>query len=203
MNIVEIFPTKVAIIDDVICDENIINDLLYNHHDILEIVSSTQVNVIQNRYVLHNQFYANLSSQLLKHATFYAKEHLRLKYDEYQFSQSWVTNCEPGKQRHYKHIHPNSLISGVYYFQNNDKLSSIVMNREENIYDKNMFGDFREEELYSIPYVKNRLILFPSSQSHFVPSNNSDIVRKSLVFNILPIGAFGDPYGELSFSKLK
>ena len=203
MNIVNIFPTKVAIIDDVLCSSEVSSYLQNNQHEIITIISDNEYRLTQNKYVLNNPFLHSLSDVIMNHVKAYAKDHLSLKYDDYMFSQSWVTYCEPGKQRHYRHIHTNSLISGVYYFQDHENSSPIVMNREENIYQKHVFGDFREEELYTIDYRKNRLIIFPSEQSHYVPANSTDIIRKSLVFNILPRGVFGDPYGEIDISNLK
>ena len=36
-------------------------------------------------------------------------------YDSYRFGQSWLSYKHPG-QHHSMHTHPNSLISGVFYF---------------------------------------------------------------------------------------
>ena len=45
----------------------------------------------------------------------YATNIMRWKYDELQFSQSWLTYKEPG-QFHKAHSHPNSLLAGVFYY---------------------------------------------------------------------------------------
>ena len=202
MNVVDIFPKRIAIIDNVVFSDDVISSF-----DNLEIANQpTEWNgtyYSKNTYIFHDDFYKEMSSTIMTHVIEYAKS-INLSYDEYQFTQCWITYCAPGKY-HMEHFHSNSLITGVYYFQDQDvNVSSplIMHNRNTNFF-KNMFGNKIEEDMYLIPYLKNRLVLFPSDINHSVPSNHSKTIRKSLAFNVLPVGCIGNEFGEINFSKLR
>jgi hypothetical protein len=47
---------------------------------------------------------------------------------EYEFTQSWVSVKKP-YQMHYPHVHPNSIVSGVLYYDNIENPESIVFHK--------------------------------------------------------------------------
>jgi len=95
-----------------------------------------------------------------------------------EYSESWITRFD---YRDYAHVHShsssltgrrNSNISGVYYYQlpPDDKSFYFVNNTNNDV---------------AVPdYKTGYLILFPSSLSHGVNNNTTDIQRYSLSFNL-------------------
>ena len=96
---------------------------------------------------------------------------------------SW-TNKNPQNSRHHEHKHPNSIISGVFYFSTTDT-TPIKFHKSDywglKLEYKN-FNNYNGESIY-VPISSGELILFPSSTTHSVPTNQSNVVRYSLSFN--------------------
>lgn len=117
-----------------------------------------------------------------------------------KITQSWANYSEPG-QFHHKHAHPNSFISGIFYVQTNpldkvyfynDKYQQIKFPPENwNIWNS---------ESWWYEAVAGRLILFPSSLTHMVPSVEGDQTRISISFNTFPVGMVGE---EMDLTGLK
>ena len=141
----------------------------------------------------------NLRKWIESKINIYCLDILKLKDVEPYITQSWVNFQKTGKDLHW-HSHPNSFISGVFYFQ--DEQSSIVFRNFQNIF--NVLPKFKERNLFngdSISYTtkKNSLILFPSSLWHKTNINNKKETRISLSFNTWLKGDLGD---ESQLNKL-
>ena len=112
--------------------------------------------------------------------------------DELRITQSWSNICEKGK-KHHEHIHPNSIVSGVFYFQVNEKLPPIEFRNPNthtftmNIEKQNNFNS----ATFLLPLNSGELILFPSNLAHSVPENVNDLPRVSLAFNTFAKGSLG------------
>lgn len=160
----------------------------------------------KNSYILHLPEFKELSNYILKCAADFGKNY-GLPYNDFKFSQSWLSVKEPG-QSHTVHTHPNSIISGVFYFgPSNEKTSainfhpfltpgngpSINMNQQMNTskYNASTVG---------FDFIPGQLLIFPSSLQHSVPVNNTDLPRYSLAFNIVPTQGLGE---EASLTELK
>ena len=108
-----------------------------------------------------------------------------------KITNAWI-NINGYKDYNNNHIHPNSLISGVYYIQSNDKSGNIVFRHpagELMQYDwKFYFMDKNLNECTSnswwLPPENQKLYLFPSWLHHGVSPNLSDIERISISFNL-------------------
>ena len=107
-------------------------------------------------------------------------------------TQCWA-NRNPKGSRHHEHVHPNSIISGVMYFQINEKLPPIS-------FSKTIQGGIKldpekynhvNSESFMLPCKPGELILFPSSLKHSVPINQGDEDRISVSFNTFSIDALG------------
>ena len=109
-------------------------------------------------------------------------------------TQSWVNVTHPG-QAHHQHIHPNSFISGVIYFQVADTNDMIRFSNPRTIYsltiDPEQFNLFNSMT-WSMPVQKNRLFLFPSLVPHEVPAVHGNTTRISLAFNTYVKGDIGN-----------
>lgn len=143
--------------------------------------------------ILENPVLASLKKFILKGINYYAYDLLKIKKDvtEFYITQSWSSYTNPG-QSHHLHIHPNSLISGVFYFQG--EKTPIQFHRGEKIFPLSFSYEFFN--LYNcdsccIDLEIGKLFLFPSSLRHDVLVNKSSIQRISLSFNTFASGQFG------------
>ncbi|MCK5498510.1 MAG: hypothetical protein KAI77_04875 [Gammaproteobacteria bacterium] len=115
--------------------------------------------------------------------------------NEIYITQSWVNRSQPG-EFHPKHKHPNSVISGVMFFdENNDgSLPPIRFHRTLEMFPLEFeFDNLNESNAgcRSFETVQGGLILFPSLLEHDVAKNESDRVRTSISFNTYVRGVVG------------
>lgn len=166
--------------------------------------------VSSDTYILDKEIYKPLRSIILEKVQYYCNDILGYGYKQYLTTQSWLSIKYPN-QSHTKHFHPHSLISGVLFFgETSENTSSLMFHRTDNFirsyvgnkYNKNLDQKYRQftSQTFSLKHTPNFLILFPSSLEHSVPLNTSNIPRKSLAFNIAPVGGFGSE-GDLTELK--
>lgn len=112
---------------------------------------------------------------------------------------SWVSHKKPGES-HKSHNHPNSYISGVYYFDDVPNNTPIVFERPSSSSNKYEMWFARDPEHnnefsaenFKIGPKKGDVVLFPSYLMHFVPPNTNQTVRSSLSFNLMPVDSIGE-----------
>ena len=113
--------------------------------------------------------------------------------DKIIITQSWLNKSGKGES-HHEHVHPNSMISGVWYPQIHEQLPPIQF-RSRGQRDVSLqtekYNTFNSAT-FMLPMKKGELILFPSNLSHSVPANQSEEERISLSFNTWPKGNMGD-----------
>lgn len=141
----------------------------------------------------------DLSSFILKEVHRFGSDILGYDYDSYKFSQSWVSYKQPG-QHHSAHTHPNSLISGVFYYGpiqsdtpaiNFHKfIASVNVSYVKPKVKPKVSKYLESDSAFNIE--PGLMILFPSHLMHSVPTNKTDVVRCSLAFNVVPTVGFGD-----------
>lgn len=162
----------------------------------------------KNSYILNEPECSKLGNHILDIVPQFGKT-LGLDYDSYKFSQSWLSYKHPG-QHHTMHTHPNSLISGVFYFgEPVEKTPAVkfhkpIMGMNVSYIAPKTLADKRESKYgwneFSVEFSPGLLLLFPSHLNHSVPLNKTDTTRCSLAFNIVPSIGFGD---ETSLTELK
>lgn len=112
---------------------------------------------------------------------------------------SWVSFKTQGEE-HKAHNHPNSFISGVYYYSDVAEDTPIVFKRSRataNSHellvakDNNNINQF-SSETFTLKPKKGDLILFPSYLMHYVPKNPHKTTRTSVAVNIMPIEETGE-----------
>ena len=154
----------------------------------------------KNSYILDELECTDLKKVILGTIKTYG-DMLGYDYNEYRFGQSWISFKHPG-QHHTMHSHPNSLISGVFYFgEPSENTPAIKFHKltggfnsphikPKEISDKRNYKYAQNE--FSIEFTPGLLILFPSYLHHSVPLNKSDKTRCSLAFNTVPKVGLGD-----------
>jgi uncharacterized protein (TIGR02466 family) len=156
-------------------------------------------------YVLDKPVCDNLRTHIINISTDIMKNGLSIQTNKAKLTQSWIS-VKLKNQSHGVHNHPNSILSGVYYYDNYDE------DVEPLLFHKNNFSTTYElqvgcfidpnpltSEVFTIKPVNGLIVLFPSYVRHSVGCNNSDISRKCLAFNLIPEEGFGSIGG---FSEL-
>ena len=108
-------------------------------------------------------------------------------------TQLWG-NRNPKGSKHHEHVHPNSILSGVFYLRQDPKLPPIQFsksNQEAMKLDPRKYNSYNAET-FLLPCVSGELILFPSNLRHSVPVNQGEEERISLSFNTFSIDALGN-----------
>ena len=142
---------------------------------------------------------------------------LRLKnlyyYDTWELSQSWVSRKQPG-QHHTMHTHPNSLISGVFYYgEPSEQTPAIKFHKmqggiNQQVLQPAVKPDKRSSKFawkeFAVNFAPGLLLLFPSYLFHSVPINESKTIRSSVAFNVVPKMRLGSEENltELDFNKI-
>ena len=111
--------------------------------------------------------------------------------NDLKITQSWTNKNVPGRG-HHLHNHPNSILSGVFYFQSDNSSikfhSSIQKTFQLKISALNDFNCGYSQ----LPVSSGELLIFPSDLLHSVPANESSSERISLAFNTFVDGNLGD-----------
>ena len=157
--------------------------------------------ITKNTCVLDLKNYEKIRGRILEGLKEYTSNILGIA-DSVRFylTQSWLNRNPPGT-RHHRHIHPNALISGVYYIDV-DKEASITFassNATGRYGSTSFFLPLQHHNLWnSLEWTylvkTNEIIYFPSSLEHEVGINQSDTDRISLAFNVFFTGTIGDPH---------
>lgn len=174
------------------CGDNIRTSLLSE-----EMVSENTENGFfsKNTYVLNNPTYEALAREICINSMEMMTDILGYDVDDLKITQSWISHKDP-KQIHKSHFHSNSILSGVYYFDEQTEIEPIIFEKDassthagcmhiaakhQDLDNKPFAWDF-----YSFNATANTLIIFPSWLKHRVDANKFNQRRKSLAFNIVP-----------------
>ena len=154
-----------------------------------------------NNFVLRDKLMTSLRGWMENCVAEYFKATTNPKHDvTLRLTQSWVNYSEPG-QYHHKHAHPNSFVSGVFYIQTNpnDKIFFYRDGYQQIKFPPAEWNSWNSESWW-FEAITGRLILFPSSLTHMVPTVEGEDVRVSLSFNTFPAGTVGE---EMDLTGLK
>lgn len=154
-----------------------------------------------NNFVLRDKLMTSLRGWMEDCVAEYFKATTNPKHDvTLRLTQSWVNYSEPG-QYHHKHAHPNSFVSGVFYIQTNpnDKIFFYRDGYSQIKFPPAEWNSWNSESWW-FEAITGRLIIFPSSLTHMVPTVEGEDVRVSLSFNTFPAGTVGE---EMDLTGLK
>ena len=167
----------------------------------------------KNSYILNEPECNEAKTFVLEQVKKFADTVLLYDYDNYELSQSWVSRKQPG-QHHTMHTHPNSMISGVFYYgEPSPKTPAIKFHKMSAGLNVNQLQaktkpDKRSSKhawtTFSLEFQPGLLALFPSYLFHSVPINESDKIRSSVAFNVVPKSNLGAEANltELNFNKI-
>ena len=116
---------------------------------------------------------------------------------ELYVTQSWL-NYTKENQYHHQHSHPNSIISGVFYFdcnKENDKIKFLNTDYQQispEINDSKF--NLWNSTSWWFPVETGQLIMFPSYIDHKVDNKKGNNTRISLAFNTFYKGSVGSNF---------
>ena len=149
----------------------------------------------KNSYLLNESRYKKIADIVKEESLDIMRDILGVKCTGTKIMQSWLSYKEPN-QNHQSHVHSNSFLSGVYYFEEDDEpiepikfyknvvginAATIAIEFQKDIGDKPFAWEY-----FQYTPKPNTLIFFPSWLMHSVDVNNTNKRRKSLAFNVLP-----------------
>ena len=150
----------------------------------------------KNNYILNKKEFKNINKFLEKHCQNYLdtiicpKNNLKL-----YITQSWLNYTE-ANQYHHKHEHPNSVVSGVFYFDSDVKNDKILFSHSRGYQQISPETDKEKFNLWNsgtwfFPVETGNLFMFPSSTTHQVETKKGTNTRISLAFNTFYKGTVG------------
>tara|TARA_B100001778_G_scaffold76310_1_gene61453 strand:- start:305 stop:907 length:603 start_codon:yes stop_codon:yes gene_type:complete len=131
---------------------------------------------------------------------YFIKKTMNYPTVDWQISTSWITCLNKGDRVHF-HNHKNCLWSCVLYFgEYGDDAAHLafrnpISEREHFLLGKDKGTPMTQD--IAIKPEHNLLVIFPSSINHYSMVNNED-GRKSLAFNMVPVGKYGS--GDSSYN---
>jgi len=201
-HIQELFPTLIYMD---LCDQDISSDVEYIlNSEIADVSQQTKDNYghrSKSAYVLNDNRALTLRNWIVDKLDDYAKNVLGYDIDGMGITQSWLSIKDTG-HKHIAHKHPNSLISGVFYFE--DSNTPILFTDDYKEYFKvNRNPEKAPHNIYNVMPKKYGLILFPSHLEHEVVTNDNEN-RYSMSINSLPLSKMGSDgdLTEIDYSKI-
>ena len=169
----------------------------------LQFVSNQKNKCTQNKgnintkdnYILNRKEFKNIKKFLDKHCKDYLETIICPKDNiELYITQSWLNYTEKD-QYHHQHSHPNSVVSGVLYFDSdkeNDKIlfSNTGYKQIVPTIDDTKFNLWNSATWF-FPVETGDLFMFPSSTTHQVETKQGSNTRISLSFNTFYKGTVG------------
>ena len=150
----------------------------------------------KDNYILNRKEFKNIKKFLDKHCKDYLDTIICPKNNiELYITQSWLNYTE-ANQYHHRHEHPNSVVSGVLYFDSdikNDKILFVDSKGYQQI--KPEIDDTKwnlwNSGTWFFPVETGNLFMFPSSTTHQVETKKGNNTRISLAFNTFYKGSVG------------
>ena len=151
-------------------------------------------NITSNdNYILNNKEFKNLKQEIdLTVNDYFSKVLSNTNSVTPYITQSWLNYTETN-QYHHKHEHPNSLVSGVFYINCDEKFDKIKFfnNKYKPIKLEVKEWNLWNSESWWFPVKTGDIILFPSSLTHMVETKEGTNTRISLAFNTFIKGTVG------------
>ena len=150
----------------------------------------------KDNYILNRKEFKNIKKFLDKHCKDYLDKVICPKDNiEIYITQSWLNYTE-ANQYHHPHQHPNSVVSGVLYFDSDVKNDKILFSHPIPYQQIKLETDQEKFNLWNsetwfFPVETGQLIMFPSSTTHQVETKKGDNTRISLAFNTFYKGNIG------------
>ena len=145
----------------------------------------------KDTYLLNHEQFKNIKNFIYESLNKFTKD-ISQSDQKLVVTQCWL-NKNPKGSKHHEHVHPNSIISGVFYFKQDPKLPPIQFSKSIQSamkLDPKKYNNLNSDT-FLLPCIDGELILFPSNLKHSVPINMGDEPRISMSFNTFSIDTLG------------
>ena len=150
----------------------------------------------KDNYILNRKEFKNIKKFIEQCCDDYLKKIISPKNNiKLYITQSWLNYTEKD-QYHHQHAHPNSVVSGVLYFDSDKEKDKILFSSNKGYQqispkiDDTKFNIWNSETWF-FPVETGDLFMFPSSTTHQVETKKGDNTRISLAFNTFYKGTVG------------
>ena len=158
----------------------------------------------QDTYLLEIEELKNIKNFFYESLTKYTKN-ISQSDQRLVITQCWANKNPPGS-KHHEHVHPNSILSGVFYLKQDKTLPPIQFAKSIQgamKLDPKKYNNLNSES-FLLPCTDGELLLFPSNLKHSVPTNLGKEARISLSFNTFSVDTLGskDSLTHLDIRKM-
>ena len=199
--LLQIFTTPITITK---YEGSLVDELKYI--DTLEYIKQKDNDNFQSKdsYLLKHKEFKNIKDFIYKCINKFTKN-IYQSDQKVVITQCWL-NKNPKGSKHHEHVHPNSIISGVFYFKQNSTLPPIKFSKtlQHGIKLNPKKYNNLNSDTFFLSCTDGELILFPSNLVHSVPLNTGNEERISMSFNTFSIDTLGleNDLTELNLQKL-
>ena len=190
--LIMIFPTSVLLVkykEDFKKEFKYIRNLEYDEQQLTGVFRSKDSYLMKQPELdkLHKFFQLALDT--------YANQVMGTK-SKLEITQAWVQRNIKNSFTH-DHVHPNSIISGVFYFRNDDHAG---ISFSKDTIERIALPKYTQTKLNSESFMlypeSGDLVLFPSYIRHGVPINTKEDSRYCIAFNTFHFGELGSRAGS-------
>ena len=119
---------------------------------------------------------------------------MRFRYADISITSLWFNVSRPGYS-HKNHVHPNNILSAVYYLRGDAEAGDLVFDDprpQANV----LLPDVTEStefnaHAFRVTPKPGQLIMFPSWLAHRVAVNRGKVERISISYNVMLRGDYG------------
>ena len=186
--LLQIFPTPILIIK---YDGDLSKELKYVDNLPYKEQKANSNFKTQDTYLLEIEELKNIKNFFYESLNKYTKN-ISQSDQRLVITQCWANKNPPGS-KHHEHVHPNSILSGVFYLKQDKTLPPIQFAKSIQHamkLDPKKYNNLNSET-FLLPCTDGELILFPSNLKHSVPTNMGQEARISLSFNTFSIDTLG------------
>ena len=163
---------------------------------------NTYTSASKSNFIFKDEKLFSLKERIMAEFNFFKNNILKYENNDFIFTTSWIAKSEKNETSEY-HNHNNCMYSGIFYVNTDENCGQLCF---ENFADKRFNLIPTEYNIYNCLNFnfkpKNKMIIFfPSELFHKILKNNSDIIRYSIAFNMIPIGNIGNINSD-SFLKI-
>lgn len=157
-----------------------------------------------DRYILEKDPMSDIRESIQFALDNYLKEICAPRHDiKIYLTQSWLNFTNPG-HNHHLHSHPNSFLSGTFYFsadKDKDSLSFFNSCMREFSMPSDNYNIYNADS-FTVPVETGDILIFPSNLKHYVNDTVKErtLTRISLAFNTFLKGQIGE---EMHLTSLR
>ena len=180
--------------------KNYLDNIQY--HKIDNLNKNIYTSASKSNFIFKDEKLFSLKERIMTEFNFFKNNILKYENNDFIFTTSWIAKSEKNEISEY-HNHNNCMYSGIFYVNTDENCGQLCF---ENFGDKRFNLIPTEYNIYNCLNFnfkpKNKMIIFfPSELFHKILKNNSDIIRYSIAFNMIPVGDIGNSHSD-SFLKI-